>query len=147
MTSDLEHTALEVLKHSTSSLQALIIFGGIVYMFSTGYCIQLQLIGSFSLFILCFARCLGRGDLSLSFIWSGGSVQVEVLTGPLHLRMFLSPHPPRGRVRLPCIQTRPASHNPCVWQVLYPLSVPVIQSDSLKPMKVLVKYGGCILGE
>ena len=145
MISNLEHTALEFLKHSTSSLKVLIILGGIVYLFSTGYCIQLQLIGSFSLFILCFARCLGCRDLSLLFIWSGGSVQVEVLTGQLHLRMFLSPH--RGRVRFSCIQTMPASHNPCVWQVLYPLSVPVIQSDSLKPMKVLVKCGSCILGK
>ena len=93
MISNLEHTALEFLKHSTSSLKALIIFGGIVYMFSTGYCIQLQLVGSFSLFILCFARRLGCGDLALSSSWSGGSVQVEVLTGQLHLRMFLSPHP------------------------------------------------------
>ena len=95
MISNLEHTALEFLKHSTSSLKALIIFGGIVYMFSTGYCIQLQLVGSFSFFILCFARCLRCRDLALSSSWSGGSVQVEVLTGQLHLRMFLSPHPPQ----------------------------------------------------
>lgn len=79
MISNLKHTALEFLKHSTSSLKGLIIFGGTVRMLSTGYCIQLQLIGSFSLFILCFARCLGCRDLSLSFVWSGGSVQVEVL--------------------------------------------------------------------
>ena len=104
MISNLEHTALEFLKHSTSSLKALIIFGGIVYMFSTGYCIQLQLVGSFSFFILALhdasdaetslCRPVGRGALSrlkswqVSYIWE----------------CFSAPTPHRGRVRFLCIQ-------------------------------------------
>lgn len=148
MISNLEHTALEFLKHSTSSLKALIIFGGIVYMFSTGYCIQLQLVGSFSFFypLLCTMPQMQRPRSVVQLVgglcpgWSPDrSATSENVSQP--------PPPTEDESGFYVSRTMPASHNPCVWQVLYPLSVPAIQSDSLKPMKVLVKCGSCILGK
>lgn len=57
-----------------------------------------------------------------------------------------SPFPPHSPGKDPGFsytQTRPAPVSVCMWHcvlhVLYPLSVPVIWPDSLKPMKVLVK--------
>lgn len=112
MISIIGHTALEFLKHSTSSLKGKVTSGGIVCMFSTHYFIQFQLIGSFSLFILCTMPwkwrplCLSAAQRALlsrmkcwwvSYTW-----------------MFLSPRPPIQSRSLGIlhVQTMPTSCKP-----------------------------------
>lgn len=111
MRSILECTALEFFKQHFL-LESLITLVGIVHLFSTGYCIHFPLIGSFASCAFCLARCLVREDLVLSFGRSAGSsVQVEVPTRQLHLRMFLSPPPiQRKGLGFSYIQTMPASY-------------------------------------
>lgn len=107
MRSILECTALEFFKQHFL-LESLLTLVGIVHVFSTGYCIHFPLRGSFA----SCAFCLVREDLVLSLGRSAGSsVQVEVPTRQLHLRMSLSPPPiQRKGLGFSYIQTMPASY-------------------------------------
>lgn len=120
---------------------------GIVYRSALLYPFPTHRELRFIYILLCTMPCMRK---PLSFSRSEGSfVWVEVLTCQSHLRMFLSPSPPpyRGRV----LDFHP--DHACFLEihvydiVLYPLSVPVVWPDSLKPMKVLVIRSSCILGK
>ena len=119
MISIIEHTALEFLKPSTSSLKGKITFGGIVCMISTGYFIQFQLIGSFGLFILCTMPWMWRPlcQLVTGLFCPGWSPDVSVT--PECLSACPPPHPIQSKsLGFLHVQTMPTSYKP-VCMTLY----------------------------